>query len=119
MRGAKCIVFRFTTAREPGQSALLAYRRHRGAPSSQNFMRIGLVSDIPHDAVVRCIEYIMQGNVSSTVPKLDDKCPPVRETLSSTKARSSSASCLSARRSSERSAAGSSIVLSNGYLVMV
>src|SRR6476661_486422 len=55
--------------------------------------------------------------VSSTVPRFDERCPPVFDTDSSTYARSSSASCCSWRRSSERSCAGSSIVFSSSYIV--
>src|SRR4051812_33326164 len=54
--------------------------------------------------------------VSSTVPRLDERWPPVFDTDSSTKARSSSASCCSWRRSSERSCAGSSIFFSSSYI---
>src|SRR6266704_7034799 len=53
--------------------------------------------------------------VSSTVPRLDDRWPPVWLTDSRTKVRSSSASRCSPRRSSLRSAAGSSMVFSSSY----
>src|SRR6185369_4934699 len=54
--------------------------------------------------------------VSSTVPRLEDRCPPVWLTECSTKVRSSSASCLSWRRSSLRRSAGSLMVFSNSYM---
>src|SRR5258708_6505431 len=53
--------------------------------------------------------------VSSTVPRLDDRWPPVWLTDSRMKVRSSSASRCSPRRSSLRSAAGSSMVFSSWY----
>src|SRR2546423_7908152 len=53
--------------------------------------------------------------VSSTVPRLEDRWPPVWLTDSRMNVRSSSASRRSARRSRARSAAGSSIVFSSSY----
>src|SRR6266851_8401583 len=53
--------------------------------------------------------------VSSTVPRLEDRWPPVWLTDSRMKVRSSSASRCSPRRSRARNAAGSSMVLSSSY----
>src|SRR6266699_3236962 len=53
--------------------------------------------------------------VSSTVPRLEDRWPPVWLTDSRMKVRSSSASLCSPRRSRARSAAGSSMVFSSSY----
>src|SRR5712691_9237666 len=53
--------------------------------------------------------------VSSTVPRLEDRWPPVWLTDSRMKVRSSSASRCSPRRSRARSVAGSSTVLSSSY----
>src|SRR5216117_1579431 len=53
--------------------------------------------------------------VSSTVPRLEDRWPPVWLTDSRMKVRSSSASRRSPRRSRARRAAGSSIVFSSSY----
>src|SRR3979490_1707867 len=53
--------------------------------------------------------------VSSTVPRLEDRWPPVWLTDSRMKVRSSSAGCCSPLRSRARSAAGSSMVFSSSY----
>src|SRR2546429_4624654 len=53
--------------------------------------------------------------VSSTVPRLEDRWPPVWLTDSRMKVRSSSASRRSPRRSRARSAPGSSMVFSSSY----
>src|ERR1041385_5590037 len=53
--------------------------------------------------------------VSSTVPRLEDRWPPVWLTDSRMKVRSSSASRCSPRRSRGRSAAGSSVVFRRSY----
>src|SRR5258706_15871105 len=52
--------------------------------------------------------------VSSTVPRLDERCPPVAETDSTMNARSSVASWFSERRSRARTCAGSSMVSRRG-----
>src|SRR6478735_2889812 len=54
--------------------------------------------------------------VSSTVPRLDDRWPPVRETESSRKARNSSASGFSWLRLRRRRSLGASIFLSRSIL---
>src|SRR5487761_2249683 len=54
--------------------------------------------------------------VSSTVPRLDERWPPVWLTESIMKARSSSASCASWRRSRARNSAGLLIVFSSSYI---
>src|SRR6516225_12477034 len=54
--------------------------------------------------------------VSSTVPRLELRCPPVRETLSSTQLRTASASCLSWTRSNWRRTEGSWTVGSSGAM---
>src|SRR5882672_530873 len=56
--------------------------------------------------------------VSSTVPRFDERWPPVEETESTMKARSSAASCASCLRSRVRSSAGSSTVSRRGYELM-
>src|SRR5438093_6376420 len=52
--------------------------------------------------------------VGSTVPRLDDKWPPVLATLSSTKARSSCATCGSCARVRRRRSAGLAMAGSSG-----
>jgi hypothetical protein len=48
------------------------------AAAGQDLVRIRLVTDVPHQEIARRIEDIMQAIVSSTVPRLEDKWPPVR-----------------------------------------
>src|SRR5260221_1894375 len=52
--------------------------------------------------------------VSSTVPRLEEKCPPVADTDSTMNSRNSAASACRSRRSSLRRSAGSLMVSSNG-----
>src|SRR4051812_34683 len=54
--------------------------------------------------------------VSSTVPRFEDRCPPVWATECSRNVRNSSASCGSCARCSVRSAAGSLIDSSSLYI---
>ena len=62
MRGAEGVVLALVAARETGDAVQLAQRRHALTPASENFVRIGLVADIPDDAVIRCVEYVVQCN---------------------------------------------------------
>src|SRR5882672_4452437 len=53
------------------------------------------------------------------VPRLDDRCPPVCDTLCSTKSRSSVASCFNSARPSLRTSAGDWMVLSRACFMVV
>jgi len=59
---AKRVVQAFLAARETGESVLLTQRRHARAPSGQNLVRVGLVTHVPHQAIIRCVEHIVQGD---------------------------------------------------------
>ena len=61
MRGTKGIVRRFTAFRKTRNAALLTQVSHRFTATRQNFVRVGLVADIPDDSVMRCIKHIVQG----------------------------------------------------------
>ncbi len=47
---------------KPDRPSALAQRLHAVAPSGQDLVRIGLMADIPDDAVLRRVEDIMQGD---------------------------------------------------------
>ena len=60
MGGAKGVVLTFIAARKARQPAQLAQGAHALAPARQYFVRIGLVTHIPHQPVVRRVENIVQ-----------------------------------------------------------
>ena len=60
MRGAERVVFAFGALGEAGEAAALAQRADAVAPAGQDFVRIGLVADVPDQPVVRRVEDIMQ-----------------------------------------------------------
>ena len=57
MRGAKGIKFAFATLRETAQTTQLAQAGHALALTSQDLVRVGLVTDIPHQPVMRGVEH--------------------------------------------------------------
>ncbi len=59
MRRAEGIVFAFAALGKSGKAAALPQRMHSGAASGQNLVRIALMTDVPDQAVMRRIEYIM------------------------------------------------------------
>ena len=60
MRGAEGVVFAFLAAREAGDAAYLRSVLHALAPAGENLVRIGLMTDVPHQPVVRGVEDVMQ-----------------------------------------------------------
>ena len=60
MRGAERVVFAFGALGETGQAAALAQRANAVAPAGENFVRIGLVADVPDQPVGRRVEHGMQ-----------------------------------------------------------
>ncbi|KGX49628.1 hypothetical protein Y025_5571 [Burkholderia pseudomallei TSV32] len=58
--GAERVVFGFRAARKARDAVELAQRLHPVAAARQDLVRIGLVTDVPHDPVVRRIEHVMQ-----------------------------------------------------------
>ena len=45
---------------EPGQALKLSHAVHAIAPASQNLVRIGLVPDVPDNAIVRRVEHVVK-----------------------------------------------------------
>jgi hypothetical protein len=60
VRRAKGIELGLRTSGKTGNPAMLAQGRHLIAPAGQNLVWIGLVPDIPDDAVIWRVEHIMQ-----------------------------------------------------------
>jgi hypothetical protein len=60
MRGAERIVFALGALGEAGETVALAQRADAIAASGQDLVRIGLMTDVPNQPVVRRIEDIMQ-----------------------------------------------------------
>ena len=62
MRRAKGVELTLSALRKTTQAAHLAQAGHAVTPARQNFVRIGLMAHIPHEAVLRGIKNVMQGN---------------------------------------------------------
>ena len=60
MRGAKGVVLALAAQRKTADAAGLAQAAHALAPAGQNFVRIGLMADVPDDAVLGRVEDIVQ-----------------------------------------------------------
>ena len=60
MGGAERIVFALGALGEAGQAAALTERADAVAAAGKNLVRIGLVADVPDQAVVRRVEHVMQ-----------------------------------------------------------
>ncbi len=62
MGRAERVVFALGALGEARQAAALAERPDAVAPPGQDLVRIGLVSDVPDQAVVRRVEHVVQGD---------------------------------------------------------
>jgi len=62
VRGAEGVIRALATTRKAGDAVQLAQRAHLVAAARQDLVRIALVADVPHDAVFRRIEDVMQRN---------------------------------------------------------
>ena len=60
MGGAERVVFAFRALGEAGEAAALAQRADAVAPAGQDLVRIGLMADVPDDAVARRVEHVVQ-----------------------------------------------------------
>ena len=60
MGGAERVVLALAATREAGNPSAHAYAAHRFTAAGENLVRIGLVSHVPDDAVMRRIEDVMQ-----------------------------------------------------------
>ena len=76
MANAEGVKFTFVTAWEGSQAARLAHAQHTVAPSGQYFVRVSLVTNIPHQPVVRGIEDVVKRNGQFDHTKARPKMPP-------------------------------------------
>ena len=60
MRGAEGIVFAFVALRETREPARLAQRADAVSASGDDLMRVGLMADVPDQAVARRVEHPVQ-----------------------------------------------------------
>src|SRR5665213_21583 len=62
MTDAEGVVFAFAACWERRKPAILLDSVQLVTAAGQNLVRIRLVADVPDQAVMRCIEHVMQGN---------------------------------------------------------
>ena len=62
MGGAKGIKFAFIALGKTGHAVQLAQGVHTITATGEDFVRIGLMTHVPHQSVVRGVENVMQGN---------------------------------------------------------
>ena len=62
MRGAERIELALVAFRKTGDALPHAQPIHRLAPPGQHLVPVGLMADVPYQAVVRGVEYVMQRN---------------------------------------------------------
>ena len=60
MGGAERVVFALRALGEAGQAAALAQGADAVAPAGEDLVRIGLVADVPDQAVLRRVEDVVQ-----------------------------------------------------------
>src|SRR5262249_848229 len=73
MRGAKGIEFAFRPLGKPGQSATLPKRANTVTTTRQDFVRVGLMSDIPDQLVIRGVEQVMESDRQLHDPEAGSK----------------------------------------------
>ena len=60
MRGAERVVFAFRTARKARRPARHPQPAHVRAAAGQDLVRVGLVTHVPHDAIARRVEHVVE-----------------------------------------------------------
>ena len=60
MRRAEGVVLAFAAAREAGDATPVAQPAHRLAAAGKHLVAVGLVADVPDDAVMRRVEHVME-----------------------------------------------------------
>ena len=117
MRGAERVVFALGALGEAGQAAAHAQRADAVAAAGENLVRIGLMADVPDDAVVAACRTRSAARRSVRPrPSPAPRWPPVTATASIVSVRSSSATCRSWLSSSLRRSAGVLIWSRRGVL---
>lgn len=82
MADAEAIKGAFRALREGRQAVQLADGGQGRAAPGEDLVGISLMADIPHQPIKGRVEGIVQGEVSSTVPRLAAKCPPLSPMVS-------------------------------------
>ena len=62
VRSAKAVVFAFRALGETGQTAACTQRPDAVSAAGEDFMRIGLMADVPDKFVIRGVKDVMQGH---------------------------------------------------------
>ena len=62
MAGAKRVVFRFVSAQKTADAAVLLDRRQKIAAAGQYFVRVGLMTNVPDQPIVRRVERVVHGD---------------------------------------------------------
>ena len=78
MTAAEGIVLALFAFRERRETAFFFDRMQQIAPAGQHFVRVGLVTDIPDQPVVRRVEYVVQGDRQFDRAQARRKMPPHR-----------------------------------------
>ena len=60
MAGAERVIRTFVALREAGDAMRHAQPAHRRAAAGQYLVRIGLVTDVPHQLIFRCVVDVVQ-----------------------------------------------------------
>ena len=75
MRRAEAVEITFVTAGEAAQATELAQRGHALAPPREDLVRVGLMADIPDQAVIGGVENVMQGKGQLDRPQIGAQVP--------------------------------------------
>src|ERR1700738_2594968 len=76
MGGAEGVVLAFGALGEARKAAALAQRADALAPAGQDFVRISLMSNVPHQAVFRGVKDVVQGDRELDDPQSGAKMAP-------------------------------------------
>src|SRR3984957_9127124 len=60
MGSAEGVVFALSAFGEAGEPAALTQGADAIAAAGQDLVRIGLVADVPHQPIVRCVKYVVE-----------------------------------------------------------
>src|SRR5215510_11612240 len=59
---AESVVFALGTLGKPGQAAACPQRANAITPARQNFVRVGLVTNVPNQLVIGCVKNVVKGD---------------------------------------------------------
>ena len=76
MTDAEGVEFAFATFREAGNAAVTAQTGHALASSGEDFVRVGLMADIPHQPVFRRVVNVVQGQGQFDRAEIRREMPP-------------------------------------------